>query len=409
MESGIRMIRKRFKCSKCESKQGKLVRADDILASCENCNGLMREISDEEYNKKTRDQINQNYRLVFDENNKKQYHSRFDANDTRNSNLEGESNKKISREENTNKAGSNRHRPENNFSNSGSSNTFSNRNSGRNFNNQANYNNYSRRNENNLGSSSKRGFRNNNIYEPEEYFNSQFRSSSPQNNNFYNYHQNNSRRYNHRQEEYNYSQRRATNFTNGFEDIFSNFFGSSNNNSNSNRRSQNNQNDFFGNFFSGLNQNFPFGESPFLGRINRHHFNEDIFDPGFQTFGSSFNNFFQDNFASNFRSNFRSQENFFDIFNIIRTRNENQPKHPPTHKEAIKNLKKFKMNDKYCKKNEKGQMEMPSCSICISDMAKGDETLLLPCGHMYHSGCAMPWLKNNNTCPVCRFELPPQN
>ena len=143
-----------------------------------------------------------------------------------------------------------------------------------------------------------------------------------------------------------------------------------------------------------------------MGRINRHNINEDIFDSGFQNFGSSFNNFFQDNFSSNFRSNFSSSDSFFDIFNTIRSSNVNPKTNKATSKESLKSLKIFKMNDKYCKKNDKDQIEFPNCCICLSDISKGEETVLLPCGHMFHCSCTMPWLKKNNTCPVCRFELP---
>lgn len=121
-------------------------------------------------------------------------------------------------------------------------------------------------------------------------------------------------------------------------------------------------------------------------------------------FGSSFNNLFRNNFSSNFRSNFVNND-FASVIEESLRQGQNQSK-PPASKEAIKKLRNFKMSEKYCKKNDKGLMEQPSCCVCISDIKKNDETLMLPCGHMFHSSCIMGWLGGNNNCPVCRFELP---
>jgi hypothetical protein len=129
----------------------------------------------------------------------------------------------------------------------------------------------------------------------------------------------------------------------------------------------------------------------------------DVFDPTFSSFGSLFNDIFRNNFSSNFRSNYMNEESLLDFLRTTFNNRETR-KRPPTARTLSRNLKRFKMNEKYCKK-VKNKLEYPICSVCISDVQKDDETILLPCGHMYHSKCIMEWLKENNTCPVCRFEI----
>lgn len=72
----------------------------------------------------------------------------------------------------------------------------------------------------------------------------------------------------------------------------------------------------------------------------------------------------------------------------------------------MKELPKVEITEEHCKKLDDGKLEMPSCHICITDFEMKEKTLLLPCGHMYHMKCIEPWLKEHNTCPVCRKELP---
>ncbi|XP_077239234.1 RING/U-box superfamily protein [Tasmannia lanceolata] len=46
------------------------------------------------------------------------------------------------------------------------------------------------------------------------------------------------------------------------------------------------------------------------------------------------------------------------------------------------------------------------CAICKDPLAVDTEVNQLPCLHLYHPSCILPWLSTRNSCPVCRYELP---
>lgn len=47
-----------------------------------------------------------------------------------------------------------------------------------------------------------------------------------------------------------------------------------------------------------------------------------------------------------------------------------------------------------------------ACVICREEMGEGRHVCKLPCGHLFHWKCVIPWLRKTNTCPSCRFQLP---
>ena len=54
-----------------------------------------------------------------------------------------------------------------------------------------------------------------------------------------------------------------------------------------------------------------------------------------------------------------------------------------------------------------------TCGVCLDELKEGEDVLELPCKdkhyfHIKNEVCdgIYPWLKDNNTCPLCRYEFP---
>ncbi|PIA59666.1 hypothetical protein AQUCO_00400514v1 [Aquilegia coerulea] len=46
------------------------------------------------------------------------------------------------------------------------------------------------------------------------------------------------------------------------------------------------------------------------------------------------------------------------------------------------------------------------CAVCKDLLSIGTAANQLPCMHLYHPSCILPWLNARNSCPLCRYELP---
>ena len=371
-----RLVRKYYNCSKCKELDTKLVNPFANHIYCAKCGSLLSEIPEMKY-KKYKNKLNQNNVNRNEEDKKIPYKLKDNIFNRKKQSDEKVEDKKIKKQKkhkkNNNNYNKNRHQSTSHYSNMNINFYDDNNNNYHNNNYNNNQNNINRININ-IGNDN------------DDFFN------------FNDYNYNNMNNIN------NESQRHKHKNQHKRGQSMSNPHMYSNNHYN------NNNNNFFANFFSDMDfepfsDNFNFPNFPRM-TVRRHNISNDIFDPMFSSFGSFFDGFFQDNFSSNFRSNVTG-DFFSQILSILeRNRAEaNKNKHPPATDTALNKLKKFSMNEKYCKKDKKGKIELPNCCICLTEIQKGEKTVLLPCGHMFHWKCCLTWLKTNNTCPMCRFEI----
>lgn len=86
-----------------------------------------------------------------------------------------------------------------------------------------------------------------------------------------------------------------------------------------------------------------------------------------------------------------------------------QPMRSPTDRQVLENLprKKFgQIKDSLIFKNNNCNGEVDSCVVCHEAYKDNDDIIELPCKHVFHETCIVPWLEGHNTCPVCRHTLP---
>ena len=363
-----RLVRKYFKCSNCKLFDSILINPSIQIGKCSKCHSYLKEISESEF-KKLKQILKEKKERINNERNYRQNQN----NNVINNNIPSHSNNNQNR--------INQERENNNRQ-------FQRRNSGlhysrMNINNEDNdyndnniYNNNNRNNRNQNSRPNTNNINNNNNHH-HGFININFINNN-------NNRRENNRHHNRRRRD-NSSERHTSN------NIFHHFLG--------------NMFNPFSNMINPMINNQNINRNPFRIVIQRQNVNHDIFDPTFSLFGSVFNGNFQDNYSSNFRSNYRG--NFLEeILRILQPNMQESERraHPPTSKENLNKLKQFNMNEKYCKK-ENNKVELPNCCICLDEIALGEKSTLLPCGHMFHSNCILTWLKKNNTCPMCRFEI----
>lgn len=87
---------------------------------------------------------------------------------------------------------------------------------------------------------------------------------------------------------------------------------------------------------------------------------------------------------------------------LIQRLAENDPNRygtPPAAKTAVDALPTVKISEEHMRS------DFSQCVVCMEEFEFGAETRQMPCKHLYHPDCILPWLKLHSSCPVCRFQL----
>ncbi|CAL5184898.1 unnamed protein product [Lathyrus oleraceus] len=88
---------------------------------------------------------------------------------------------------------------------------------------------------------------------------------------------------------------------------------------------------------------------------------------------------------------------------LIQQLAENDPSRrgtPPAAKSAVEKLPVIEVT------GELLESDSSQCAVCKDTFVLGEKAKQMPCKHIYHADCILPWLEMHNSCPVCRHELP---
>jgi hypothetical protein len=95
-----------------------------------------------------------------------------------------------------------------------------------------------------------------------------------------------------------------------------------------------------------------------------------------------------------------SQEALDRIITSLMEANPPSNAAPPATDEGLKNLTRKPVDKEMLGADAKAE-----CTICIDEMKLGETVIYLPCKHWFHEDCVVLWLKEHNTCPICRTPI----
>ncbi|KAJ8765945.1 hypothetical protein K2173_020461 [Erythroxylum novogranatense] len=92
-------------------------------------------------------------------------------------------------------------------------------------------------------------------------------------------------------------------------------------------------------------------------------------------------------------------ERLLDQLSQIEVNSFGRYEQPPASKAAIESMPTIEINEWHTSTES-------HCAVCKEAFELSTEAREMPCKHIYHSDCILPWLSLRNSCPVCRHELP---
>ncbi|MCL7036110.1 hypothetical protein MKW94_016362 [Papaver nudicaule] len=78
----------------------------------------------------------------------------------------------------------------------------------------------------------------------------------------------------------------------------------------------------------------------------------------------------------------------------------------PVHKHRFTGQERQQSNQVHeeAQASAKAPEDELTCSVCLEQVNEGEIIRTLPCLHQFHSTCIDPWLRQQGTCPVCKFK-----
>jgi len=103
-------------------------------------------------------------------------------------------------------------------------------------------------------------------------------------------------------------------------------------------------------------------------------------------------------------NNRRNRINSMDSGDIFGSLDDSLDEGEPLDDDIIQTLPISKIHD-----INKLAEDKKRCSICLENYKNGDDSIILPCIHIFHSECIKKWMKKNGTCPICKFKIDSNN